>query len=98
MSDGDKLRERYGDRVAYEWYMRWRLLELERRMRRIIRCAEIESQERIKELEKSMEKENETRQKKMQRKTAGLMAASTAVSAMISLVIFVFFGKKRERR
>ncbi len=97
MSDGDKLRERYGDRVAYEWYMRWRLLELERRMRRIIRCAEIESQEKIKGVEKRIAQENETRQKKMRRKTTGLMAASTAVSAMISLVIFIFFGKKRER-
>lgn len=34
MSEGDKLRKRYGDRVAHEWYVKWRLLELERRMAR----------------------------------------------------------------
>ena len=95
MSEGDKLRERYGDRVAYEWYMRWRLLELERRMRRMIRCAEIESQEKIKELEKRMEKENETRQKKMQRKTAERVAASSAVSTMISITVSAFLLRKK---
>ena len=34
MSEGDKLMKRYGDRVAYEWYVKWRLLDLERRMTR----------------------------------------------------------------
>lgn len=74
MSTGEDFRKRYGDRAAHDWYVKWRFLELEKRMAR----------------------ESEERRKEENRKMAELVAASTAISAITSIIVHFLLHKKSD--